>query len=1188
MAKLKLPDGRTLTAPDGLDDAAYGEIVDEVMAASGTTVPSEPPTTFTDIAKNFGSSLLEDVKETPLAINNIPMKLLGLGTEAFQRGVTAPFDENVDAGPEIMKGLAGKEITGKEQFERIAGSNLDDLYKKSQQVQADILGPKLAPFAKAIENIITFGGRVTPADVVGGAVELANDPLNLLMGAGSLSKLKGLGKLAPKIAEVSKVADTRPLFDFPAMKIALPDNLRPSAMVPVGPVQDLTRGPIIGSAQKPIILPSSLEQSMVPYVPPSPALEGQVIENIIPPKSVAPIDVPVENLPPILNQYGGLQADLDLRKVIQEFQPLRDKLPTMLAPPSPRGVPNVLGEQLPENILKHGVTPEGLVKPMGVPNQIQPQVPETFDWGNQNMRFRDPWQGPTPLIEGAPAKDVSQMSFWELLNTSLGERGAVGNLGVDTTKQASRRELIERTRMLAQKTGQNAQELLEKVLVNPGYLDDLERGLATTWAAKTTQTAANELPKTFESQTAVEKNAEAWETAYAKFDEALDAASTSGKKLSNEQKTAIFKDLWFKEREARGLSSRSTDVLPQLGAEGTADNFKKLSYNFSNDLSQLNEYGIDGGGLAQKVIEGENVESHVLQKLDSIKTPFGKEKVQSVVKQLNKSGLDNKQITKYLNYIAGDKQALEKGTVGQPRFDPTEYIIKDAKGNVKFSIPAFDGPPPSIEQQQGLFKLRQALDNLFLEAKKFKPDLDYRARYVHRSEIVPLESGLGSKRSVLHPSFTKPASFKDAPLEQDFLKLWEKQKAATARKIAFDEPIKEANKILTQLDLLDQPATARKLEKKLAQTLGLGDITELRRFRAEDIIKMVQDDPTYQSLYDLRKRAKLDPTFGQQFFTELQDQIMHSFIGLSPKTLMANFLQFALVGPGEAPLARIIGKQSKFLSKSEKAALNAVKSKLYPTHVQRAELPGQLFTGWKKGVSNVFKAPGMPGMKLMDVTDHFQRERIFLAARDQLLKGKNVQQVIGDLTLGEQQVIRDAFRKGGRDAAAEQYGIIRSQRIMNRFSKFDRPYEMSSGVMQHVPFTTFFRGRLSTMADRVKEIKTNPHSRKALTKSLASEMATLIAVGSLLGYEAAEYISPTLSILSAGGISPLPGISGTISDVKRAKTGKGALKAAYRGAMKLTPLTRTVLLPETLPFIGENFKKERSGSSRSGGRTGGR
>lgn len=620
-----------------------------------------------------------------------------------------------------------------------------------------------------------------------------------------------------------------------------------------------------------------------------------------------------------------------------------------------------------------------------------------------------------------------------------------------------------------------------------------------------------------------ERNRVAWE-------DAQRAAKEEMERLGKKGRPGKLEDLQEKYyKQARGEAG----IVETPDSLAPGFNSAKDTTAGMNDVQR--KTGVEVGSYTQKLVEKEFEMSH---KLSSLEESFD---FKGVEKLLKRRGISGEKAYDLLHYV-------ESGPNG-PRWNPSAYEFKNAKGKVEDTIPAFKGAQPSPDVLQGLFQLRQAYDRMH-QIAQVPGRLE---RYVPRISKIPEITGMSSRGNFMRAKNTR--SWKDVPLEKNLWKVTEGYKRQLAKDQIFtDDLINEGTQYATQLRLLGKEGVATQLEKTIAKTMGLGSKENLTELQVDAILKMNEKE-----LDQVRKNLGLDPPGWKKFLKEMRSQISYSFFGLKPRNWIANALQPELSGwPEVGTLNSLVARFGRMKpTKADKALLKEVTPRLRAAHFD----PTDNFSAPAKNIiAKAFRAPGVPGMKMLEIFDTTGREISFLAARRQFLKAKNTKGIMKDLLESEQQIVNDMLRTKGREAAAKEYGIIRSHRIMSRYSRTNRPAMLSGPVGENIPFTTYNRGELGKMVEDVRR-----GHYKQLAKRLVYPMLIAGTAGLVSGdIKTALYFHPFFSIfgLLQAGLSPIFG-GGIVEGAQ-----KGGVKGALKGAASLTA---TTALP--LKIMKANKKK---------------
>ena len=651
--------------------------------------------------------------------------------------------------------------------------------------------------------------------------------------------------------------------------------------------------------------------------------------------------------------------------------------------------------------------------------------------------------------------------------------------------------------------------------------------------------------------------------------------------------------LWSKATkyaEREGLSEKATQQLysemrdaTQLGRPSKVLGQKARQFaNTTNALNLIEERtGIPTGQYGYKLVEAEAQKSHVAKAIRSLgdnplQKPSGgkifRDPVKARQRIMIKNNITPEETSRLLQYIDTTPE-------GTPFFNPTAHKITRG-GRVTTDVPAYEGKvPTNPEVLNALFEERKFFDLVHEQylapaAKDLGKEVGYTPRYVPYKDKIPGIAG-GKGGGIHDPKMMAARSGREVPLEKDYWKLRENYIESIARHKTLRKVLHEADQIDMQLRALGKDDMAEYVEKATAYAFGFKDPKTVRKFRAQDLV--LKSEKELERI--AREELGLAPDKIDKFVIEMKNQMYHSWIGMNPKNLVAQIVQPEVSGAAEVGARNIatvrinkaisgilnkISKTKKF-GRIENDAVAAVRDRLRQAQFNPLEVASPDKLARTRGmVSKVLSAPGKPGMKLQDIVDQYGREVVFLAGRRQFLNSKNPAYLMGDLLVSERQIIRDALKSGGKEAAAREYGLLRSQRIMARFSAFDKPEILRNKFGETVFFTSFVRSETNKLAENVRTLLSDTASKevKARTREVLAKRigyplllsAALGATGNESLREFASYVNPQMAIPNMFRI----GVMAPVTSAAQS-TARYGPKAGLKSAAKTTALPKLLM-----------------------------
>lgn len=557
-----------------------------------------------------------------------------------------------------------------------------------------------------------------------------------------------------------------------------------------------------------------------------------------------------------------------------------------------------------------------------------------------------------------------------------------------------------------------------------------------------------------------------------------------------------------------------------LGKDGyrTGGAFSWVKSVFRNEIPEFMKAdratGQEGGLILDWVDKADNIKSNTRAELTSRFT--------KPVKALRKLKLDDRKVTELMQYV----ESTPKGGV---RWNPEAHL--DTNGNVK--IQAYKGEVPSPQVLQHLGEMRKQFDRINQDLQAAGHDIGYYPRYVPRESLLPAEVGptygsqtnIGNNRSILSPSFTRERAWREGePMETRIGHLIDSYTNRVAKLQSFSPEL--LSRIADQklkYEILGDTERAAKFTQIAEETLGIGK-GGISKLTHDYLVKYWKENGEAALLKELQRQG-IEPGVRDKIISAARSLTSKALIGLNPKNLFAQKLDPLLRGSPDMPILELMDTFRGY-TKAEKELLSRNKDALRqdtydPYSVEEpvglADKGSQLLY---KGLS----APGEPGQKLADMFESQERARVFVAAHRWWKKTADKDSFFKNMNETEMQVVRDAMKKGGDDLAATEFARLKTQQIMGRYGKTNRPVGMRSGVGKLSMFTTFSRHELNKLWDDVSAKRYGMAARRfiapmipALTAGAVTSMANDKSV-----FENMLYYHPMMAAVTSGNVSTAP------------------------------------------------------------------
>lgn len=666
------------------------------------------------------------------------------------------------------------------------------------------------------------------------------------------------------------------------------------------------------------------------------------------------------------------------------------------------------------------------------------------------------------------------------------------------------------------------------------------------------------LPAFYGGLTKIEKQREAYEAAKNSVQDVATENTFNrlqkDMELLEQVKDTMPEDMWTKEMDALGSKIEDVhkeEMMKLLGAEyqeqlrkraivpgstkdlqtkGPLASLKSWIRNTIPEFAKADrETGQEGALLLDKMDKLANREGFQHAKYIKMFEP--------AVKKLSKLQIDGKTASNLLEYV----ESQPDGTI---HWNPEAYIVD---GKVK--IPAYTGAKPSPQVLEQLGIIRQGFDLIDSEIRAAGKDMGYHPRYVPRRSLLPRDtineldmtgapSGPSQGKSITDPAFTKERTwYEGEPMERDLAKLINTYTSQASKTLTYDKAF--INQLLEQYhkyNWIGEPNRAKAFEQIINETLGIGKegITKVQKQQLIDFWKANGE----QALKQEMQRRGMSPSKLDNFLSEVRNQVAHTMIGLNPRNWVAQRFDTILRGSPDVPLVEILKSHRGFtpeelqLLEKERTSL---RSDVYdPLSVDKAEHE----LGPKADMAaKVLRAPGAPGMRLVDMFESSEREHLFIAARRWWNKSASKDKLFEGLSPSDLQTVRDAMKSGGNEAAATEFARIKTNHVMGRYGKTNRPLGMRSGLGKMSMFTTFGIHELNKIYDDISAGRT--------------------------GHAVKRVVNPILPALIIGSMTnQVPGLSdkGLLSNITYFHPMMGASQSTAMGAPPYLSLVKNAAL----------------------------
>jgi hypothetical protein len=510
---------------------------------------------------------------------------------------------------------------------------------------------------------------------------------------------------------------------------------------------------------------------------------------------------------------------------------------------------------------------------------------------------------------------------------------------------------------------------------------------------------------------------------------------------------------------------------------------------FLNPVELMNDYdrklGTRTVDTVYQLIKGRAQESHLTAQLD--------QQFQPLVSQLEKRGLSRDEASHLLQYV----ESTPQGPVFNPQPVASKSLVR----------PAYQGaiaPQDVLTEFPELAQLRQALDGVF----QLHPTLADKMGYVNgymplisrRTGTVATSRGTegivtpGAMEGRLFPTFNPEVH------ETDLGKVLASYSRAISRHVAYTDAIPDIYQELHKLLVLGESGAYERYSRYVSDVLRLDPKTP--KFAQEFAQNLVSANKA--TLTEVLRDKITSP----DFFDELANavnRVTYSTMALkSPRVLLLHALKPIYYLPAEVgPKYSMVGQQARFGEAKrfaqgfDKFLMNAD-----PSELGNFDVAPNAQTNWLRKITNVLTFVTDKTTKpLMSAIEANDRRTAFYGAYKQFQAATqegpaSVQSAMDGLLTGEKESVLKALNKGGEEAAAQMYGIIRSYRTNFAYGLANTPEALRNDFAKLIPFTTFGRTNLARIAQDV-----TAGNHKELAARIAYPLAAMALFRGVTGHD---------------------------------------------------------------------------------------
>lgn len=536
------------------------------------------------------------------------------------------------------------------------------------------------------------------------------------------------------------------------------------------------------------------------------------------------------------------------------------------------------------------------------------------------------------------------------------------------------------------------------------------------------------------------------------------------------------------------------------------------------------------------------------------------------IQKLVKLGVNEDQITQRLQYI----ESLPDGSM---RFNPSAVDIKGTK------IPAWssDVPPPSQAELDELFKLRKWFDDIAADT-----GVERRNRYIPiRLRLEKANySGL-SAQNVANPTFEQArvaGELIPGVTETNIKSLLGRYINDVARSKFMKPILQKSVGDIVKLRLLGYGTDAAVYEDYLVDALGLKNKDALQRAVTAGLFEDMAP-----SVRAALKAGNLEDEVAENALMQLADRFTESASlygsGLSTRVWMLQMVQPESTLSALTGFTNVVRARKKILGLVGDERARSIRLARMSNAEGLDALEGFGRADATASIPKLIDKLNVPAKKVaglaMGKTETFNR-RLGIAAADIVFddawaKGGTAAlegQAFANLTASQKELVRQAFRTGGKDAARDAFAVITTNRANMIYNIADKPKALRLPILRRVLFTTYMRGIQSQVFDAITEGRFG-----SLADLIVQPMMFNAILASLTGGTLIPGMQPISSVASLRDLELTPG---SVLAFKQRDIGKalnllpiiGPIKAVERAA------DRTYLekAEDPVDFLFKSFK----------------
>lgn len=361
------------------------------------------------------------------------------------------------------------------------------------------------------------------------------------------------------------------------------------------------------------------------------------------------------------------------------------------------------------------------------------------------------------------------------------------------------------------------------------------------------------------------------------------------------------------------------------------------------------------------------------------------------------------------------------------------------------------------------------------------------------------EPGVGSPKLAPYQIEKVGGGFPKEVYERDAYKLMNRYHEEMGRALMDKTVTPEFNRIISQLNAMGRSSDAKYLYERYRTFMGKNKVGEAK-VAIEDYIKDgMLSDASLAEFNSAVNRVIKEP-HSDRFIRSAKELMYKAWITSNPGTILKQAIQPEVMGGAELGWKWMALGRKKAMTKEGKALIakagdyirtpeiNMLEEKISMGLKPASEKPGLITKGL-----NITSAPG--DFMFSKLEGH-NRIVSYLAAHEKMMKEGINDVVMETLTNSQKRMVTEAFEAGGKEAAADMFGKVMSNRINFIYSAIDKPEVLQGAIGEWIPFTTWSRNVLMRLVEDASKGNTD-----VIVKRFATAFAISKGIELSTGYQ---------------------------------------------------------------------------------------